>query len=256
VTARTSEALMPAHPEIQTPLFREVYPGIVKGSRYYDYAASVAEVQRRLGRRERPLRILEVGCGTGRLIVAIAALPEVVAHAVDVDPERVSATKTIAAASGRSLHIENASATDYRCVDGGFDAILFHGAALSTVQTADGRYVVDASSCAERRAVIEHAVSSLAAGGSLGILVESERTLEFDLSGGRRYVRRVLSAENPARRTHSVYAGEELLIRLEIVRERCPLSVLEGELRNAGLEPDPSPPTRPFFWSRLCGPRV
>jgi len=240
------------HPEVQPAAFRDVFSEIVEDDRYYDYEASVAEVERRFAGTREPKRVLEIGCGTGRLIVPIAELPGIAAHAVDVDPEMIAAAQELAASRGRRIALEVASATDYSPVEGDFDAVLFHGAALSAVRIPDGEYVIDASSADERRAVIEHAASSLAPGGSLGILVESDRTLEIELSGGRRYVRAVESTGNPARRRHSVYKGDERLTELQIVRERCHLAVFEGELRAAGLELEPPHPDGAFLWSRLA----
>ena len=228
---------------------------IVAGKRYYDYDTSISDVVQRLESEPEPRRGLEVGCGTGRLIVPLARIPGLTAAAVDIDPEMLAATRRLAASHDLDLQIEKATALDFRAVEGGYDAIVFHGAALSVAVSLSGEIVVDASDSAERRAVVAHAAKRLSVDGSLGILIESDRDLEFGLSGGMRYVRTVESAGNPARRTHSVYHGEELVTRLQIERERCPLAVFERELQNSGLAPEPINPESVLHWSRRCEQR-
>lgn len=67
--------------------------------------------------------VLDVGCGSGVLAAAAAALGSRPVVAVDVDPAAVAATRSVAAANGLEGHVD-ASATPVRDLPGRYDLVL------------------------------------------------------------------------------------------------------------------------------------
>ena len=90
--------------------------------------------------KDKPARILELGCGSGAVILAVAsARPFVTGVAIDIDPLAIETSRLNFARYGVSDRIEliQVSWSDYSCESGSFDMVLSNPPYISTEEMLD-----------------------------------------------------------------------------------------------------------------------
>jgi ubiquinone/menaquinone biosynthesis C-methylase UbiE len=181
-----------------------------------------------------PGRLLDLGCGTGRLLVALARRGYRVLG-VDLSPEMLRVAAEKAAAAGVSVDLLRANLTELDALrDGAFDYAACLFSTLGMVRGADNR-----------RQAVGHAFRVLRPGGVFVLHVHN-RWFNFWNPEGRKWLLRDLWGRGDGERgdrtmpTHQGVAGLtlHLFTRGEAVRLLNGAGFRVREVRPVGLRPD------------------
>jgi ubiquinone/menaquinone biosynthesis C-methylase UbiE len=185
-----------------------------------------------------PGRLIDLGCGTGRLLVRFARRGDWVLG-VDLSEEMLRVAKDNAARSGVSIQLLRANLADLNCLaDGSFD----HAACLfSTLGMVVGREA--------RRKVLRHAHRLLRPGGRFVLHVHNRWFNLWDRSGRRwlfaNLVRSAVGRESPGDRYMPAYLNAagvtlHLFTRREAIRELRAAGFRVDTIQSVGLQADAS----------------
>jgi SAM-dependent methyltransferase len=187
-------------------------------------------------RRHRPGRVLDLGCGTGRLAIPLARLGHAVTG-VDLSQPMLQIARGKAASAGVRLDLVRANIVELECLgDSQFDNALIMFSTLGMV-----------AGDAARRRVIEHTFRLLRPGGMLNLHVHSCWHHLWTRMGRRWLIRdlgRRLAGRSTAGDWHMAHHGGlagwtmHLFTRGEAIGLVCAAGFRVVEVLPAGLRPD------------------
>ncbi len=200
----------------------------------------------------RPERLLDLGCGTGRLLLSFARRGSWVLG-VDLSPEMLAIARIRADEAGLPVHLLRANLTDLSALaDRSFDCAACLFSTLGMVRGAEAR-----------QRVVEHAYRALRPGGRFVLHVHNRWFNAWDRAGRAWLLRDGLGLRGPGLEkgdrvmpVHQGVAGLtlHLFARREAIRLLTRSGFLVREVRPIGLRPDGRVPLPGWFgWLRAYG---